>query len=69
MTNEELKRAIEKATGDKLNCWIRHDGNNWYEGGAKAGAFNADLWNFYYSRREARHGILTKLYTKITETK
>ena len=65
MTNEKLKRDIEAATNHKLDCWIRHDGDMWYEGEAKCGPYSTYIWSYFDSRSAARNGLLQQLHHKV----
>ncbi len=69
MSNNQMKRKIEKAVGDKIDWWIRYDGNGWYEGGIDCGAYGLDMWAFFYSRAEAYRELLDRMDTKIGESK
>ena len=65
MTNAQFKRQIEKITGEKVETYIRHDGNNWYESQANCGNKVVYGWSEHYSRREATGAILAKLAAEI----
>jgi hypothetical protein len=65
MTNEQLKRAIEKATGEKVNYWTRHDKDGWYEGEASSGQHSVYIWLYCQSKASANGHALSKLKHKI----
>jgi hypothetical protein len=67
MTNNQMKKRIEKIAGAKLNWWIRQDSPNWYEGGISCGEYGMDMWSYHESRKAAYRHMLVSLMTQINK--